>query len=437
MPASLYVHVPFCLKRCIYCDFVSGIYDPEKADVYITALKNEISGIPSTTQFSTLYIGGGTPTALSTHTLSDLIKHIFLHFNFSPLPPPTRKGGQEEYEATIEANPGTVDFEKLHALRFAGINRISIGIQSFHDDELAFLGRIHTAEEAEHAVSLARDSGFENIGIDLIYGIPGQTQLTWKQTLENAVRLKPKHISTYELTVEKGTVLYEYFKNPPLSLPTGQAGPFSKGGFLESPLSRGDIGVCSPLWQKGVRGDFAMKNISKADNLKLLDEEKIIEMYEYTIDYLTSEGYIHYEISNFALPDYFCKHNFNYWNRGEYYGAGLGAHSFIDHKRFHNTDDPDFYINALTENESPVKETEQITDNTAIAETFFLGLRKTGGINLKTVSESYKQDLASMYQNEIKELEEAGLVEYNSKSFNLRLTRKGLLLSNEVFTRFM
>jgi len=417
MPASLYVHVPFCLKRCIYCDFVSGIYDPEKADAYIKALKKEISGIPSTTQFSTLYIGGGTPTALSTHTLADLIKHIFLHFNFSPLHPPTGKGGQGGYEATIEANPGTVDFEKLHALRLAGINRISIGIQSFNDDELAFLGRVHTAEEAEHAVSLARDAGFENIGIDLIYGVPGQNIVSWEKTLENAVRLKPAHISTYELTVEKGTALYEYLKNPP--------------------LSRGNIGECSPLWQRGVRGNFAMKNISKADNLRLSDEEKIIEMYECTIDYLTSKNYIHYEISNFALPDYLCKHNLNYWDRGEYYGAGLGAHSFIDHKRFYNTGDPEFYINALTENKSPVQETEQITDDKAIAETFFLGLRKTGGINLKTVSESYKKDLVRLYQKEIKELEEAGLIEYNSRSFNLKLTRKGLLLSNEVFTRFM
>ncbi|MBI5098133.1 MAG: radical SAM family heme chaperone HemW [Nitrospirae bacterium] len=419
MAQSLYIHIPFCLKRCAYCDFVSGIFDPLKADEYINALKKEISALPRETEFSTLFIGGGTPTTLSAHTLKDLIYYMFSHLTFNG-----------SYEATIETNPGTVDFEKLHALRLAGINRISIGIQSFHDDELAFLGRIHTAEEAEHAVSLAHDAGFENIGIDLIYGIPGQNIVSWRKTLENAVRLKPTHISAYELTVEKGTMLYEYLKNPPLS-------PFSKGGFIESPLSRGNIGVCSPLWQRGVRGDFAMKNISKADNLKLLDEEKIIEMYEYTIDYLTSKNYIHYEISNFALPDYFCKHNLNYWDRGEYYGAGLGAHSFIDHKRFYNFGDLEFYINALTENKSPVQKIEQITNDKAIAETFFLGLRKTGGINLKTVSESYKQDLVSMYQNEIKELEEAGLVEYNSKSFNLRLTRKGLLLSNEVFTKFI
>jgi oxygen-independent coproporphyrinogen-3 oxidase len=167
------------------------------------------------------------------------------------------------------------------------------------------------------------------------------------------------------------------------------------------------------------------------------DEEKIIEMYEYTIDYLTSKNYIHYEISNFALPDYLCKHNLNYWDRGEYYGAGLGAHSFINGNRFYNTGNLDDYLKALLENKSPVQETEQITEDKAIAETFFLGLRKTGGISLKTVSESLKQDLVRLYQNEIKELEEAGLIEYNSRSFNLKLTRKGLLLSNEVFTRFM
>jgi oxygen-independent coproporphyrinogen-3 oxidase len=132
-----------------------------------------------------------------------------------------------------------------------------------------------------------------------------------------------------------------------------------------------------------------------------------------------------------------CKHNLNYWDRGEYYGAGLGAHSFIDHKRFYNTGDPEFYINALTENKSPVQETEQITEDKAIAETFFLGLRKTGGINLKTVSASYKQDLVRLYQNEIRKLEEAGLIEYNSSTFTLKLTKKGLLLSNEVFSKFI
>jgi oxygen-independent coproporphyrinogen-3 oxidase len=432
MPLSLYVHIPFCLKRCIYCDFVSGIYNPEKEDAYIKALKKEILNISYGNYpfpiplpqgegvrgrvFSSLYIGGGTPTVLSADALADLITYIFKRFKFA-----------EDCEATIEANPGTVDKEKLQAIRSSGINRISIGIQSFNNKELAFLGRVHTSEEAEQAVLLARDTGFENIGIDLIYGIPNQTIDSWRKTLKKAAGLKPKHISAYELTVEKGTLLYEYLKNPPSS-------PFFKGGNS------------SLLWQRGARGDFLIK-------ANLLDEDKIIEMYEYTIDYLTSAGYIHYEISNFAMPDYFCRHNLNYWDRGEYYGVGLGAHSFINRRRFCNTSDFEDYINTLSENKNPVEETEDITEDKALPEAIFLGLRKTRGINLKRFYESYGKDILMVYEKEIKSLQEAGLIEVNPPSppFSkggvggflgetdayIRLTRKGLLLSNEVFIKFM
>ena len=287
----------------------------------------------------------------------------------------------------------------MHAIRSHGINRISIGIQSFHDDELAFLGRVHSSKEAEQAVCLARDAGFENIGMDLIYGIPGQDIVSWMKTLEKTLSLKPHHISTYELTVEEGTQLHKYLNNPSLFLP----------------LDKGRIG--------GVK--------------EMLPDEKIIEMYEYTIDHLTSNNYVHYEISNFALPDNFCRHNLNYWNRGEYYGVGLGAHSFINGDRFYNTGNLDDYLKALSENKSPVKGTEHISEDMAVSEALFLGLRKTAGINLNTFSELYKKDIFQLYHKEIKDLQESGLVEYNSRSFNLKLTRKGLLLSNEVFIRFM
>ena len=410
MAFSLYVHIPFCLKRCIYCDFVSGIYDPEKERAYLQAIKKDILNIPDNTPITSLYIGGGTPTVLSADTLSDLITCIFKQLSFV-----------KNYEATIEANPGTLGKEKLSAIFSSGINRISIGIQSFNDDELNLLGRLHSSHDAEQAVYLAMDAGFENIGIDLIYGVPGQSIESWKKTLEKAVNLKPKHISTYELTVEKGTLLYEYIaKNPPLS-------PFFKGGN-SSPLLRGDYGVCSPLWQRGARGDLSIK-------ANLPDEEKIIEMYNYTIDYLESEGFVHYEISNFALPDYFCRHNLNYWDRGEYYGVGLGAHSFIKGKRFHNTAILDDYINLISEDKSPVKETEEITKDKAMSEAIFLGLRKTTGINLKTFYQTQGRDILTVYHKEIKELQEAGLIELMGD--NIRLSRKGLLLSNEVFIRFM
>lgn len=416
--ASLYVHIPFCLKRCIYCDFISGIYTPEKADVYIDALKKEIRSISDKIPFSTLYIGGGTPTVLSTEALSDLIIYIFKRFNFA-------KG----YEATIEANPGTLDKDKLQAVRLSGINRISIGVQSFNNEELAFLGRVHTSEEAEQAVLLAGDAGFENIGIDLIYGIPGQDVKTWRKTLGKAVSLKPKHISTYELTIEKGTLLYKYLKNPSSSLPTGQAGPFFKGGNS------------SPLWQSridpqrrpdsgGARGDFSIKT-------NLPDEDKIIKMYEYTIDYLTAEGFIHYEISNFAKPDYFCRHNLNYWDRGEYYGVGLGAHSFINRKRFCNTADFEDYINTLSENKKPVKETEDITEDKALFEAIFLGMRNTAGADFRALSEKFGKDTFKLYKKEIGDLKQAGLIEFDSTGNLIRLTRKGLLLSNEVFVKFI
>lgn len=400
MSVSLYVHIPFCLKRCIYCDFVSGIYDSGKANAYIAALKKEIDAVAAKAAISTLYIGGGTPTALSTDALSDLIRHIFTHISLTPS---DDIEGKEGNEATIEANPGTVDRVKLQAVRSLGINRTSIGVQSFDNSELDLLGRIHSSEEAEQAVYFAREAGFDNISIDLIYGIPGQTPASWEKTLEKAVSLGPEHISTYELTVEEGTALHELLKNPPSSL-------FIKGG-INPPA-----------------------------------EETTIEMYEHTIAYLASHGYVHYEISNFARPGHFCRHNLNYWDRGEYYGAGLGAHSHVEGKRYYNTDRLDEYIQALSADKSPVKETEYITGDKALSEAVFLGLRRIDGLNIEHFSKRYKVDLLTRFEKEIREFQEAGLVEIvdinglNSLSGlnrSLRLTRKGLLLSNEVFAGFL
>ncbi len=400
MALSLYIHIPFCLKKCIYCDFVSGIYSPEKADIYIKALKREIANVSRETlsrkgsgQLSSLYIGGGTPTSLSASSLSTLLSCIFQHFRFI-----------EKYEATIEANPGTLDKEKLQLIHSSGINRISIGVQSFNDDELDCLGRLHSVHDAEKAICLSRDTGFENIGIDLIYGIPGQDINKWHKTLNKAVSLKPKHISAYELTVVSGTLLHEHIKG---------------------------------------------------NRLKRLGEEKIIKMYNHTIDYLRGRGFLHYEISNFALPHYYCMHNLNYWDRGEYYGLGVGAHSYIGRKRFFNTDNFELYVEALSENKSPVSETESIDNDKPLSEAIFLGLRKTNGINLKTLSDLYGKDVLKHYHDEICELQEAGLISINGSTGNfgtmssiqsnsspgtgmhMKLTKKGILLSNEVFLKFL
>ena len=374
MASSLYIHIPFCLKRCVYCDFVSGIFDPEELSSYVIALQLEIEKLPAETPLSTLFIGGGTPTILSPEMSSNLLHCLFNHFIF-----------KDNYEATIEANPGTLDGEKLQSIMSSGINRISIGVQSFNDKELAFLGRIHSSKEAEQAVIMAGKAGFKNISIDLIYGIPGQSMKSWKHTLEKAVLCDPYHISAYELTVEQGT-----------------------------PLSRSDLDR---------------------------DEEEIIEMYEYAIDWLSAQGFTHYEISNFARPGYECRHNLNYWDRGDYYGAGLGAHSLIDNQRLRNTDDLKNYIRLITQNDSPGRVIDHISDEKALSEAIFLGLRKTEGIIVESLAMRYKVNILSSYRKVIEDLQTAGLISISpsgcSNETNISLTRKGLLLSNEVFEKFV
>jgi oxygen-independent coproporphyrinogen-3 oxidase len=374
---------------------VSGIYSAEKEHLYIGALKKEILNISrkpvlasGSRTFTSLYIGGGTPTSISQQGLEDLIGSILRTLPF-----------KQHYEATIEANPGTVEREKLRAIRSCGINRISIGVQSFENAELEFLGRLHTAHDAEQALERAHEAGFDNSNIDLIFGIPGQDIQTWGKTLERAVRIRSKHISVYELSFMYGTVLYEQLKN---------------------------------------------------NRVECLDDEKIIAMYKYATDYLCSQGFIHYEISNFALPRYVCMHNLNYWSRGEYYGAGLGAHSYVGGKRFSNTDDFEEYIRAMSENKSPVKQVEHVTRNREFSEALFLGLRKNQGINLAVLSETYGKDVMKCHQKDIRELLEEGLLEIhntdcpgsltcsnNNEKQYMRLTEKGRLLSNEVFVRFI
>ncbi|UCH80191.1 MAG: radical SAM family heme chaperone HemW [Nitrospiraceae bacterium] len=374
MASSLYIHIPFCLKRCVYCNFVSGVYDPEKLSSYIDALQIETEKIPAETPLSTLFIGGGTPTVLPAEILHNLLLCLFDHFIFN-----------DNFEATIESNPGTLSDEKLQIIISSGINRISLGVQSFNDKELTFLGRIHGSKQAEQAVTMARKAGFKNISIDLIYGIPGQSLNSWKHTLENTVRLNPYHISSYELTVEQGTAL------------------------SRSALDR--------------------------------DEEEIIDMYDYAVDWLSSQGFIHYEISNFARPGYECRHNMNYWDRGDYYGAGLGAHSLIDNQRLRNTDDLKNYIRLITRNESPARVIDHISDEKALSEAIFLGLRKTGGITIETLAMRYKVNILSKYRKVIEDLQTAGLIIVSpsgcSDETNIILTRKGLLLSNEVFEKFV
>jgi oxygen-independent coproporphyrinogen-3 oxidase len=358
----LYIHVPFCVRKCIYCDFISFRFDEKTAEDYAGALCKElILRKTQADELKTVYVGGGTPSLMPGKFFIDLFSCLRENFRI-------RTGA----EITVEANPGTLSGKKLDLLHSLGVNRVSLGIQSLQDGELTALGRIHTARQATTSFEMAREAGFENISIDLMYGTPGQTVDTWHDTLRRAVQLGPTHISAYELTPETGT-------------------PFS---FL---LGEGRI--------------------------ELPDEEEVLEMYDHAIDYLSAYEYAQYEISNFALPGYRCLHNVNYWNRGEYLAAGAGAHSFIGGVRSRNTGTIPTYVERLKADMLPGEDSSRIPDDEAMRERLFLGLRKAEGIPLENSSDGSTLSAAS-------ELIEMGYLEMADA--HLRFTRRGMVLSNTV-----
>ncbi len=362
---SLYIHIPFCVKKCIYCDFFSVPYDEGLALRYIGAVIDELKlRRDSLNGLQTIYIGGGTPTVMPALAVIGLLKRIKDSLSLSP-----------SAEITIEANPGTIRKETVRALVDSGVNRFSIGVQSFDDNELKLLGRIHSFEDTLKAVATVRDAGIQNLSIDLIYGIPGQTAENWSRSVAMALEILPEHISAYELTPEKGTPLY---------------------GLIEK------------------------KKIDKPD------EETVIEMYYHTIDRLAEAGYHHYEISNFAKPGFECRHNLNYWNRGEYLGIGAGAHSFIGDRRIRNTTDIRRYLETLDTGDLPFEESIEISCEDAIKESIFLGLRKTEGLNINEFEENLGIDIVKAADTLMNE----GLLVSNGN--RLGLTRKGIVVSNSV-----
>jgi len=370
---SIYIHIPFCLKKCHYCDFLSIPYSEDLAQHCIDVIVQEASNISDNFVFDTLYIGGGTPTVLHKDFVAVLLKKIFTLIHFI-------KG----YEATIEANPETLDEEKLDCLVSLGITRLSLGVQSLEDSELVSLGRIHSAARAIKVFKAAQKAGFQNINIDLIFGIPGQTLTSWKETLSQALDIKPAHISVYCLTVEEETELYKKVNNGQAVMP---------------------------------------------------GEEEVLAMYDTAISLLKASGFVHYEISNFALPGLACRHNLNYWNRGTYYGIGPGAHSFVKNRRFHNTKNIQKYLKEGKAGKPCPEDLEEVTEKDALFETIFLGLRKTEGLQLKSFKTNHGVDLKKHYSHQLMELIEAELIEITST--HVRLTQKGLFLSNEVFIRFI
>ncbi len=373
MADSIYIHIPFCIKKCIYCDFFSVPYDESTAYAYVCALckelflKKHLVG-----KLKSVYIGGGTPSLLPGECFRQIFSCLKDNYELSP-----------GTEVTVEANPGTLSESKIYLLLCLGVNRLSIGVQSFNNEELKVLGRIHTSEEALRSIELIGKAGLRNFSIDLIYGIPAQSFNSWSESLSKAAECSPAHISTYELTPEKGTILFDLINNPPLH-----------------PVS----------------------------NLIMPPEDSILDMYNYTIDSMANNGYEHYEISNFAKLGFQCIHNLNYWNKGEYIGAGAGAHSFINGLRSRNVEDIHTYINQLSRGVIPEEDKIYLTLQDSLREWIFLGLRKTQGISIKHAQNEGLDILLAC-----REMIDSGHIEVRDDAF--RLTRKGVVISNTIIAK--
>lgn len=364
---GLYVHIPFCIKKCKYCDFNSFAACEGDKVAYLNALISDMQRYRGEAVDS-VFIGGGTPTSLSAESLELLLKNIREIFCLS-----------EGCEFTMEANPKTLDEEKLDIMRKNGVNRLSIGVQSFNDEELKKLGRVHTAKEAEDTVRLAKKY-FDNISIDLMCSIPGQTKDSFKQNLEHSFALELDHISCYSLILEEGTPLYDEYEKGKLILP---------------------------------------------------DEDEEREIYELACREMEAHGYHQYEISNFAKPGYSSRHNKKYWRCEEYIGVGLSAHSYIDGVRFSNTDDFFSYIKGSFES----GEREILTKEDKMSEFMFLGLRMTAGVSKSEFYERFGADVEDIFNTPLSKFKKMGMIK--EENGNLRLSRKAISVSNQIMCEFI
>lgn len=370
---QLYIHIPFCIRKCNYCDFLSGPATQEKMKEYVEALCVEIasqSGEAEAYEVDTIFFGGGTPSILSSEDFAKIMDCIQKHFTV-----------REEAEITIEANPGTVTKEKLTMYKQCGVNRISFGLQSAQDKELSLLGRIHSYETFLESFQLARKEGFHNINIDLMSGLPGQNIDQMKDTLEKVLALNPEHISVYSLIVEEGTVLRTW-------------------------IEEGKIAEVS--------------------------EELDREIYEMTRKMLSENGYQRYEISNYAKEGYECKHNLGYWNRKNYLGFGIGAASLFEEQRFSNLDILNEYLKKPA---GARMERHSLSVEEQMEEFMFLGLRKCEGVSIHDFEQKFGMSLISIYGEVLRKHENEGLLEVADGY--VRLTIPGLDLSNYVMADFL
>ena len=372
---SLYIHIPFCLRKCRYCDFLSAARPREEQERYVRALIREIQAqrdCPAGTPADTVFFGGGTPSILSGEQIGRIMEALREKFAILP-----------DAEISLEMNPGTADAGKILEFKKAGINRLSMGVQSMHDEELRLLGRIHTVREAKEAFDAARAAGFDNINIDLMSALPGQSFESWEESLRLAAEWKPEHISAYSLIIEPGTPFCDLYE----------------AGKLAS----------------------------------LPDEETDRKMYHYTREFLARHGYARYEISNYALPGRECRHNSGYWTGHPYLGLGAGAASYVNGTRFSNIADINSYTEALSR---PVRtDIRTLTQEEKMEEFMFLGLRMTTGVSAAVFQDRFGRTLEEVYGSLIRRHIAQGLLEETEEGFCL--TEKGTDVSNYVMSDYL
>jgi oxygen-independent coproporphyrinogen III oxidase len=378
MTLGIYIQVPFCQTKCTYCNFHTGVFAKNLYSPYVTAVCREMAdsadlAMPASLPVDTIYIGGGTPSLLEPPALVRMLECIRAHYRC------------EIEEVTLEADPETITPENAGAWRAAGINRVSLGAQSFNDWELQAAGRVHRRADIVNAAQWLREAGFGNISMDLIAGLPHQTGLTWEDSVGNLLRVRPEHVSIYMMEIDEGSRLGREVLS---------------GGHRYS-----------------------------ADSLPA--DDTVADFYEDACERLAAEGYEHYEISNWALPVYRSRHNLKYWRREPYLGFGAGAHSFDGHRRWSNAHDPAAYVSAIEQGRSPIDQEGVLTPQEELDEELFLGLRQLEGIYLGQIESRYNVDL----RNRVKGLEQQGLVEFDGE--RVRLAPARLTVSNEVFVELL
>jgi putative oxygen-independent coproporphyrinogen III oxidase len=376
-PKSVYVHIPFCTNKCYYCDFTAYVVGGQPVDDYLDALKREMEMVTEAAkpqEIETIFIGGGTPTVLTPKQMEKLLRDLRLHF----------PDWSDQLEFTVEANPGTTSPELLSVMREGGVNRISFGAQTFRPDLLKRIGRIHSAGEIRESVDAARMAGFDNISLDLMFGLPTQTVDDLKHTLNEAMSLDPGHFSCYSLKIEEGTVFYHLHQRKELPLPT---------------------------------------------------EDEEFEMYQCIRSFMREKGYIQYEVSNFAKPGRESRHNTTYWLNEEYYGLGTGAHGYVGSTRYANVTGVRAYIDQIRQGHLPVKESYQVSPEEDMENFMILGLRLLKGVKRSRFDRRYGCRPEEVFDTVLRNLQSQKFIKMEGDWISL--TEKGLLFGNEVFASFL